>query len=138
MARKHCVSPLCGSLTWPIRTSVGVARKRVLFVDDDVVTLRSLERFMMRFPQMHSTFVRTPAHALELLGLEQFDIVVVDYLMPAMTGDHLFAIVARDQPAAFRIMISGTSPHDLETNAHVLLDKPVEPRQLQALLVRHG
>jgi putative nucleotidyltransferase with HDIG domain len=57
--------------------------------------------------------VATPHDALALLGQEAFAAVAADYDLPTMNGIELLMRVARAQPEAVRILVSGRKDPDL-------------------------
>ena len=81
---------------------------RVLLVDDEEQILASLRRTLRREGYELVT-AQTPREALEILERESFDAVMTDHKMPGMTGLELLARVARLQPNAGRLLITGWS-----------------------------
>jgi CheY-like chemotaxis protein len=61
---------------------------RVLLVDDDPLVSDSIRR-MLEFDQRQVQCVTSGAEALCLCEKQDFDVVLVDYLMPVMKGDVL-------------------------------------------------
>lgn len=106
-------------------------RRRVLFVDDEPLLLRSYQRLI---GDLHDvTTVSSGTEALALLqGGECFDTIFCDLSMPEMDGAQLYRTVRRrDEPCARRfVFLTGGVPsaealtflREVE-NAHV--DKPV-------------
>jgi DNA-binding NtrC family response regulator len=81
-------------------------RAKVLLVDDEPHVLASATLALRGLPCEVRT-VTSASSALALLGREPCDIVVADECMPGMRGTELLAIIARDYPAAARIMLTG-------------------------------
>ena len=86
----------------PITTS---AVWRVLLVDDDPLVSDSIRR-MLEFDQRQVQSVGSGAEALALSERESFDLVVLDYLMPAMKGDVLARSLKERHPDLPIIMIT--------------------------------
>src|SRR5919206_2151189 len=113
---------------------------RVLAVDDN----SSLLRFLVSAFTANACAV-TPAptaeRALELIGSEDFDLVVSDIKMPGLTGlDVLRAVKAR-QPATPVVLITGapsvnSAVFGLRHGAYDYLPKPFSIREIQQLLAR--
>src|SRR5882724_1525509 len=75
--------------------------RRILFVDDDDLILRSIERVLKRHAQdshweLH--FVTDGDTALERLAHQAFDVVLVDAHMPRMSGTTLLRRVRELYP----------------------------------------
>ena len=110
----------------------------VLVVDDDPVNRAMLTRFL----EQDGYRVDTAAdgrQALERLQSEPFDVVLLDVLMPEMTGDEVLAQMQQDD--ALRhvpvIMITGLDDIEsavrcIETGAEDYLPKPFDPVVLRA------
>jgi len=81
----------------------------------------------------------TPAEALRLLDERSVDLVLTDQKMPGMSGMTLLGEVARRQPAAARLLITGWTeavpPEDLRAlDVKGLIPKPWQDDQLKQLL----
>lgn len=78
---------------------------RVLAVDDEPNVLKTLARvFQKRFDIV--TASSGPA-AAALLEVRTFDIALVDYSMPEMTGVQFFEVARRLQPGMVRVAVTG-------------------------------
>ena len=80
-----------------------------------------------------------PEDALRLVDERAIDCVLSDYKMPAMTGTELFERIARRQPAAARVLLTGWT-HDIDRDAlarlgvHAVLSKPWDDAELKRTL----
>ena len=115
--------------------------RRILFVDDDDLILRSIERVLKRHAQESSWelhFVTDGDRALDLLAQRSFDVVLVDAHMPRMSGTTLLRRVQELYPGMVRILLSGHTGLDiLRTSlplAHQFIAKPCDAQQLKTTL----
>jgi HD-like signal output (HDOD) protein/FixJ family two-component response regulator len=115
--------------------------RRILFVDDDDLILRSIERVLKRHAldsswQLH--FVTDGDAALERLAREPFDVILVDAHMPRMSGTTLLRRVQELYPDMVRILLSGNTSIDiLRTSlplAHQFIAKPCDAQLLKTTL----
>ncbi|MGD2095466.1 MAG: response regulator [Phycisphaerales bacterium] len=91
-------------------------QRTVLFVDDDEIVLRSIERGLMD-ESYKKLFAKSCKQALEILQQEKVHVVVTDMLMPEMTGLELLSIVREKHPKIIRIILSGYMQDDALQNA---------------------
>jgi HD-like signal output (HDOD) protein/ActR/RegA family two-component response regulator len=103
--------------------------RHVVFVDDDLDLLDGLrDALRPRRREWRMTFVAGGEAALGVLEREPVDIVVSDLRMPGMDGATLLAKVARIQPDAVRIVLSGHADPEtigrVAAVAHRILVKP--------------
>lgn len=117
---------------------VGVRVPRLLLVDDEEQILTALQRSLRR-EGYELVLARTPREALVQLDEQRFDAVLSDHKMPGMTGLELLEHVARLQPEAARVLITGWSqavpPAEMQAAAiDVVLPKPWEDAELKRAL----
>lgn len=62
---------------------------KILLVDDDKMSLESMNRFINNILGLDCTGVNNPQDALELLQKEVYDLIFTDFRMPGMTGYEL-------------------------------------------------
>lgn len=120
-----------------------IAGTRVLVVDDHVVNRRAIELVLQPFG-VEAALADSGEQALERLGHEVFDVVLMDVYMPGMDGrDATRALRAgsgpnRDTPVV--AVTASATPKDWEAclaagmNAHVA--KPIDPLELYTALTR--
>jgi HD-like signal output (HDOD) protein len=112
-----------------------------LFVDDEVKVLDGLRRMLrgMRH-EWQMTFMDDPAAAVQRLGSERFDAVVVDMRMPKMDGATFLALAKESSPGTARIVLSGEAERGAALRAvglaHQLLAKPCDPEALRTTVSR--
>ena len=80
--------------------------RTVLFVDDDEMLLRSLDR-ALRDEQYNSLFANGGKEALEILKRNEVHVMVTDMCMPDMLGFELLRIVKKEYPRITRMVLSG-------------------------------
>ncbi|HEX3854802.1 MAG TPA: HDOD domain-containing protein [Polyangiaceae bacterium] len=115
--------------------------RRILFVDDDDLILRSIERVLKRHAQESSWelhFVTDGETALDRLAQQPFDVILVDAHMPRMSGTMLLRRVQELHPGMVRILLSGHTGLDvLRTSlplAHQFIAKPCDAQLLKTTL----
>ena len=118
-----------------------MARKRIIFVDDDPRILRGIERMMMFMDEEWEIgYVESGPEALENLARSPFDVVVSDMRMPGMDGAELLEEVSKRYPQMVRIILSGQSDQEMIMKSvgptHQYLSKPFEGEKLQEILHR--
>ena len=94
-------------------------KRTVLFVDDDVIVLQSLERGLMD-ETYNKLFVKTCKEALETLHREEVHVIVTDMCMPEMTGLELLRNVRKEHPDIIGIVLSG---YDQDTELQAAVDQ---------------
>lgn len=85
-----------------------IEKRTVLFVDDDEIVLRSLERGLLDESEIFDQlFAKSGQEALEILEKEQVHVIVTDMRMPGMDGLDLLKIVREKYPDILMIVLSG-------------------------------
>lgn len=80
------------------------SRPRVLIVDDDRANLRVFLRVFHHLFDVGTA--ESGDEALDLLGREAFDLVLVDYWMPGMNGLALLRQIQSAHPAPKRLLLT--------------------------------
>jgi two-component system response regulator HupR/HoxA len=80
--------------------------RTVLFVDDDEIILRSLERGLLDESYIQ-LFARSGQEALDTLKKEEVHVIVTDMCMPGIDGLELIKIVREIYPHIVTIVLSG-------------------------------
>jgi two-component system response regulator HupR/HoxA len=81
-------------------------KRTILFVDDEVRLLRSIERGLIEQPY-HLLFAETGEQALQTLKQREVHVLVTDMRMPEMTGLELLKVVKEKYPHIVRLVLSG-------------------------------
>lgn len=116
-------------------------KKRILFVDDEVMILQGLQRMLrpMR-EEWEMEFIDSGAKALERMRPAPFDVVVSDMRMPGMNGAEFLTAVMKRHPKTIRLILSGHADKELILQCvgatHQYLAKPCDADALKATVLR--
>jgi HD-like signal output (HDOD) protein/ActR/RegA family two-component response regulator len=115
--------------------------RRILFVDDDELILRSIDRVLKRHAQVASWeigFASDGETALDRLEQQAIDVILVDAHMPRMSGTALLRRVQELHPGTVRILFSGHTSLDMLHSAlpfaHQFIAKPCDGQLLKTTL----
>jgi len=81
-------------------------KRAVLFVDDEEITLQALQR-NLKDEVYDKYFAKSGEEALEIIRREKVHVIVVDMVMPGMSGLELLKIVRNEYPNVVSIALSG-------------------------------
>ena len=106
-------------------------KRRILFVDDEPMVLKGLQRALRKMRgDWEMTFASSSKEALDILGAEPYDVIVSDLRMPEMDGAQLLAEVKSKHPEVVRIILSGQVEQETTFKsvqlAHQSLSKPCD------------
>lgn len=106
----------------------------ILIVDDDIRILKLLKKFLSQNGYLVSTS-SSPSEAAELISNFVYDLIILDVMMPEITGLEFAAKIKNSGAAMPIIMLTALSEPDdrvkgLESGANDYLTKPFEPREL--------
>ena len=122
----------------------GMRNFTVMMVDDEPITLGVIQSFLEEAG--YHSFVTTtrPAEAMSLLRERRPDILLLDLVMPKVSGFDILTQVRADEGLRFTPLIIVTADSDpakklklLEMGATEILTKPVDPSELK-LRVRNA
>ncbi len=123
------------------RPAKAAAPLRILFVDDDELILRSMERVLRRPAAERGwqlCFATSGEAALEELAKTPVEVMLVDANMARMSGPALLKRVQERDPSVVRILLSGHTGLDLLRSAlpyaHQFLPKPCDGQLLRSTL----
>ena len=89
--------------------------KRILVVDDDLDILMGLQ---LTLEERYDVEVAChPGHALHILESEQFDVLVIDLMMPSMDGTKVIAEIRARKLSQAPILLMSAYPDAKETAA---------------------
>jgi putative nucleotidyltransferase with HDIG domain len=116
-------------------------RTNVLFVDDDELMLQTFTRTLQDRGLVVSTAASVD-EALELLGREEFGVVLSDYQMPDRNGIDLLEEIKQRYPDTVRILVSGKGDFEIaievinRVGLYNFIIKPWDPAELFATVSR--
>ncbi len=118
-----------------------MGRKRLLFVDDEPMVLKGLQRSLRSMrKEWEMVFVAGGREALDLMLTRPFDVVISDMRMPEMDGAQLLEVVKKDHPQVVRIILSGQLDREMTLKsvrlAHQHLSKPCDAAVLKDALAK--
>jgi len=114
---------------------------RILVVDDDILVVEALKELLTS--SGYEVRVATRGQeALEILDQERFDLLILDVVMPKMTGFDLCREVRKrdDEMSAVKIIMltAKTEARDLQSEercgCELYLTKPIDPGRLKELI----
>ena len=88
----------------------------VLFVDDEAMLLRSIQRNLVGAP-FEVIVALGPERALAVMRSRRIDVLVSDIDMPVMTGLELVRLVRREFPTTLRMLLTGEGTLDRAVDA---------------------
>jgi len=106
----------------------------VLVVDDDPIVIASCAKVLV-FDGLGVRTARSVPDAIQELGRERYDLLLVDLKMPEYDGLHLMRIAREDHPDLPILVMSGfptpeTVARCAEAGASGFVPKPFTPREL--------
>lgn len=108
---------------------------RILLIDDDERLADILERYFVRF-EFVLTSATHPSHGLKLLADNNFDLVILDIMLPEMDGFEVCKVIRKTSEIPIIMLTARGEVMDrvvgLELGADDYLPKPFEPRELVA------
>ena len=118
-----------------------IAKKQILFVDDEPMVLKGLQRTLRKMrTEWEMVFTSSGKEALEILGQRPMDVIVSDLKMPEMNGMQLLTEVKTLHPRVVRIILSGHLEHEMTLQsvqfAHQTLSKPCDAVILKQTLAK--
>jgi DNA-binding response OmpR family regulator len=114
--------------------------KKILIVDDDELVLIALKELLKAENFEVQSFSRG-SEALKKLDQEDFDLLILDIIMPEMDGFELCRQIRTKGPYAHKPIIFLTAKNQeedrkkgLEAGGTLFLSKPISPQRLLALI----
>ncbi len=115
--------------------SAAARSSTLLLIDDDIELGEMLSEFFSR-DKFHVTVAHSGEQGLDMLKSEDFDLVILDIMMPGMSGLDVLRELRRDSQLPVLILTARGDDVDsiigLELGADDYLPKPASPRVLVA------
>ncbi len=93
------------------------AKSTVVFVDDEEMILKALQRQFDKQKQFKGIFLSDPLKVEDILNNYDVDIIVADIEMPRMDGISLLTKIKETHPEVFRIMLTAHGDYDTSLRA---------------------
>jgi len=114
---------------------------KILVVDDDILVLEALEELLTASGYVVRVAARGQ-EALEMLDKERFDLLILDVVMPKMTGFDLCREVRKrdDEMSKVKIIMLTAKTEEKDTRIEekygcdLYLTKPIDPGRLKELI----
>ncbi|RME72836.1 MAG: response regulator [Chloroflexi bacterium] len=114
--------------------------KKILIVDDDRMILDMLRQTLSRLePECEVSTVTSGSKALAIIEQQPFDIILVDYMMPGITGVDLVNAVRKISPDTAVILMTAFGTNRLKDTTRIIgvdgyLDKPFNTEELRQII----
>jgi DNA-binding response OmpR family regulator len=111
-------------------------KPKLLLVDDEEMFLEFLSRRLISY-QYDVTICLSGENALEMIMEQDFDVVILDVLMPGMDGIETLREIKKIKPLTEVIMLTGHASREsgiegMKLGAHDYLSKPCNTEDLIA------
>ena len=110
---------------------------RILVIDDEAVNIKVIQKYLQQAGYSQIRGITDPTFALMGISIEQPDVILLDVMMPRVSGLELLASIRSNPTTAHLPVIILTASCDRETKLAVLergatdfLAKPVDPCEL--------
>ncbi|MCA9482729.1 MAG: response regulator [Nitrospina sp.] len=112
------------------------AQQQVLVIDDDQTTLMLIKRYLSEIPVRVHTAEDARRGLQTLKDGEDIGLVLVDYMMPQMTGVEVLHAVQEMTPPPYILLISSLEEDQIPSGLHAdgFLKKPISKTNLQEVV----
>jgi len=116
------------------------AKRRILIVDDEMTVCRSIRKALLSDALEIDTAI-SGEEALQKEDEKEYDVIVVDLMMPGQSGLDLLKSLKAKNFSAQVIMITGyptmkTTVQSMQMGAFDYLPKPFLPTELRSMVAR--
>ena len=129
--------PPAGSPDLPQGAVSATETARILVVDDEAVNIKVIQKYLQQAGYSQIRGITDPTFVLAGIGIEQPDVVLLDVMMPRLSGLELLSSIRSNPTTAHLPVLILTASCDRETKIAVLergatdfLAKPVDPYEL--------
>jgi len=112
-------------------------RTQVIIVDDEDNALQTMQLALEE--QFDVTTAMNEYKALDILSVKDFEVALVDLVMPNISGVEMLRQIKEVKPSTEVIMVTGyasikTARQTLKSGAFDYIQKPFDPKQLQQII----
>ncbi len=128
------------SVETPVRplSSPELSHARILVIDDEPLNIRVVQKYLREFGYHQVSGVTDPLFAMEAIHTQRPDVVLLDVMMPQISGYEVLRLIRQDSQWAHLPVLILTASCDRETRVAVLelgatdfLSKPIDPSELK-------
>ncbi|MDZ7618746.1 MAG: response regulator [Patescibacteria group bacterium] len=116
---------------------VNIANPKILIVDDDTITVRVFRKYLWEANYRNLVSTSNAEQTLEMVARESPDVILLDVLMPGVSGLEILSAIRGDRNHADIPVIILTASTERETKLQALargvtdfLQKPVDPCEM--------
>ena len=107
----------------------------VLLIDDEEIMLKSYKRALNFSGINNIVLCQDSRNAMDVLAQQKIGVILLDLLMPHLSGEELLSLISRDYPEIPILIITGireveTAVQCMRANAYDYLVKPVDEDRL--------
>lgn len=110
---------------------------KILLIDDEPANVKIIQKYLREFGYSRSHGLSDPTLAMQVIEAEQPDVIILDVVMPKISGLDLLAKIRTDSHFAHLPILILTASCDRETRLSAIdrgatdfLSKPVDPMEL--------
>jgi len=112
---------------------------RILIVDDEPLIIWGISRFLQKSAVVNSA--ATAEEALDAIGGRQYDLCIIDFNLPGMTGLEAMKIINERSPNTKVAIMSGSvidevMKEQIKDHAYAFIEKPFDLSSLQGVVER--
>lgn len=121
-----------------LKPGAGDGKRRILVVEDEKTVRNVLER-LLRSPSREIVFADCGIDGIGMASVQEFDLLILDLLMPGLSGVEVLEQIRAIRPDVKTIMLSGCWNEEsraaaLALGATHVLDKPIDRQTFSALV----
>ncbi len=117
--------------------SHSVEKARILIVDDEPINIKVIQKYLQEFGYNNLRGISDPTYVLENIGKEPPDLVLLDLMMPQVSGYDILSKIRSDERTSHLPVLILTASCDrsnrlkaLELGASDFLGKPIDSSEL--------
>ena len=115
---------------------------KILLVDDEEELLYSLDSFLkfhLSDYQLHITLARDGKEAIQILQKQSFDLILMDVLMPQVSGIEALGEIKKLNPQIFIVIMTAhgnlqDAVEAIKLGAYDYIEKPINPKSLAEIV----